>query len=198
MTETAPGSGIWTYTITGLTPGLYQQFKITPGDWSTTKPSANSWYNADASGQVTITFNTNTLSDGWLPAQFRVGVSTEPGAWSLVGNYMSEIGGADWNNADPTQTMTLLGSGVYAITQTLPAGSWQLKPTHTGTWDAIGLDGRSIDAWNAVLNLASASEVTVYVNALNGTVGIGDVDLSFLNKPFNPFRKMALWWVQAP
>lgn len=191
MTETSPGSGIWTYTITGLSPGQYQQFKITPGDWSTTAPSANSWYSADASGQVTITFNTNIVLDGWLPEQFRVGVSTEPGAWSLVGDYMNEIGGADWTNNDPTQTMTSLGNGIYAITQTLPAGNWQLKPTHTGTWDAMGLDGRSIDAWNYNLLLASETEVTVYVNAYAGTMGLGgEVDLSgLLDKAYDPNPK---------
>jgi hypothetical protein len=183
MTQTAPGSGIWTYTITGVGAGTYQQFKITPGDWSVTKPAANSWYSADASGNVTVTFNTNTVSDGWLPAQFRVGVSTEPGTWSLVGDYNG------WSNADPTQVMTSLGDGVYAITQTFAAGDWHLKPTQTGTWDAIGLDGRSIDAWNYNLVLASATEVTVYVNAFNGTMGIGDVDLSFLDKAYRPNPK---------
>lgn len=187
MTETAPGSGIWTYTIT-TGANAYEQFKITPGDWSTTAPADNSWYTADASGHVTITFNTNIVLDGWLPEQFRVGVSTEPGAWSLVGDYMDEIGGTDWTNNDPTQAMTPLGSGVYEITQTLPAGNWNLKPTHTGTWDAIGTDGRSTNAWNYWLEQASESEVTVYVNAYAGTMGIGgQVDLSgLLNKAYDP------------
>jgi len=184
MIETPPGSGIWEYTISGLTPGQRQEFKITPGDWSTTQPASNSWYNADASGQVTITFNTNVVSDGWLPAQFRVGVSTEPGTWSLVGSYN------DWNNADPSQVMTPLGRGIYAITQTFAADSYILKPTRTGTWDAIGTDGRSIDAWNYNLVLASASEVTVYVDAFNGTMGIGgEVDLSFLKQAYDPDPK---------
>ncbi len=191
MTETSPGSGIWEYTITGVGAGTYQQFKITPGDWSTTAPASNSWYSADDLGQVTITFNTNIVSDGWLPEQFRVGVSTEPGAWSLVGDYMDEIGGADWTNNDPTQAMTPLGGGIYEITQTLPAGNWQLKPTNTGSWDAIGLDGRSIDAWNYYIELSSDTEITVYVNAYAGTMGIGgEVDLSdLLNKAYDPVPK---------
>ena len=166
MTETVLGSGIWEYTITGLAADQYQQFKITPGDWSTTAPSANSWYNADAAGEVDITFNTNVVSDGWLPEQFRVGVSTEPGAWSLVGDFNG------WNNADPAQAMAPLGGGIYAITQTFAAGNYLLKPTQTGTWDAIGGDGRSIDAWNYYLELPSESEVTVSVDALGGTMKV--------------------------
>jgi hypothetical protein len=160
------GGGIWEYTITGLAAGQYQQFKITPGDWSTTQPSANSWYSADANGEVTITFNTNVVADGWLPEQFRVGVSTEPGTWSLVGDFNG------WWNADPAQLMTPQGGGVYSITQTFAAGTYLLKPTQTSSWDAIGLDGRSVDAWNYWLDLASESEVTVWVDAYAGTMKV--------------------------
>lgn len=187
MTETAPGSGIWTYTRTGLESGFWEEFKITDGSWDTSYPTGNSWYEADANGEVTITFDTNTYSDGWLPAQYRIGVSTEPGEWSLVGNYLSALGRTDWVNDDPTQTMTLLTDGVYYITQTLPAGGYDFKPTQTGTWNAIGTDGRSVDASNYTLGLASSSEVTVYVNAYDGTMGIGgEADLAFLYQAGNP------------
>ena len=183
MTETESGSGIWTYTITGLAPDQWQKFKITPGNWDTTAPAADSWYNADENGEVTITFNTNVMLDGWLPEQFRVGVSTEPGTWSLVGDFNG------WNNADPSQEMTPLGNGIYSITQTFAAGNYNLKPTWTNTWNAIGTDGRSIDAWNYYLELTSPTEVTVYVNAYTGTMGVGDVDLSLLAKAYSPDPK---------
>jgi hypothetical protein len=182
MTETAPGSGIWQHTITGLAPGQFQQFKITQGNWDSNWPPENSWYTADANGEVTVTFNANTVSDGWMPAQYRLGLDTDPGSWSLVGDFNG------WNNADPTQLMTPLGRGVYIITQTLPAGGWQLKPTVTGKWDAIGPSrGRCMDADNYFLSLASATEITVCVDAYAGTMAIGeDVDLTFLKQAFNP------------
>jgi hypothetical protein len=187
MTETAPGSGIWQYTITGLAPGQGQEFKITQGNWDSNWPEQNSWYTADANGEVTVTFNANSISDGWLPAQYRLGLSTDPGSWTLVGDYMSAIGRGNWNNADPTQLMTPLGRGIYVITQTLPAGIYNLKPTVTGTWDAIGpTRGRCKDADNSVVTLASETEVTVYVDALNGRMGFGDVDISFLFQAYNP------------
>jgi PEP-CTERM motif len=166
MTETSVGSGVWEYTITGLSADQYQQFKITDGSWGSTAPASNSWYNADASGEVEITFDTNVSSDGWLPAQNRVGVSTEPGTWSLVGNFNG------WDNADPAQAMASLGGGIYAVTQIFAAGSWDFKPVKTGSWDGVGTDGRSIDAWNYNLVLAAATEVTVSVDAFAGTMKV--------------------------
>lgn len=185
MTETAPGSGVWRHTITGLAPGEYQQFKITQGDWDSNWPEQNSWYAADANGEVTVTFNANNVSDGWWPSQYRLQVNTDPGTWSLVGDFNG------WNNADPTCVMTPVkpGSGVYAITRTFAAGLYNLKPTKTGSWDAIGpTKGRCIDADNYVLALLQASEVTICVNAYNGTMTVGeDVDLSFLYQPYDPY-----------
>ena len=166
MVETGVGTGIWEYSITGLAADQYQQFKITPGDWSTTAPSSNSWYNADGSGNVDITFDTNLYGDGWLPAQNRVGVSTEPGSWSLVGDFNG------WNNNDAAQLMTDMGGGIYSITQTFAAGDYNLKPVKTASWDGVGTDGRSIDAWNYWLSLPSASDVTVSVDAFNGTMKV--------------------------
>ena len=160
------GGGLWSYTISGVGAGTYQQFKITDGTWGSTAPSSNSWYSADASGEVTITFNTNIVLDGWVTEQFRVGVSTEPGSWSLVGDFNG------WNNADAAQAMADLGGGIYAITQTFVAGDYLLKPVKTGSWDGIGTDGRSIDAWNYNLSLASDSEVTVSVDAFGGVMKV--------------------------
>ena len=166
MTETYAGSGIWTYTISGLEAGLWQEFKITQGDWDLTVPTANSWYATDENGEVTITFNTNIVSDGWIKEQYRISVSTEPGTWSLVGDFNG------WNNADASQLMTSLGNGIYAITQTWAAGDYNFKSTWTGTWNAIGTEGRSIDAWNYYLSLDTESEVTVYVDAYNNTMKV--------------------------
>ena len=176
---TSLGGGLWEYTITGVGAGTYQQFKITDGTWSVTAPASNSWYSADASGEVTITFNTNIVLDGWLPEQFRVSVSTDPGAWNLVGDFNG------WNNNDPTQAMTSLGGGIYEKTQTFGAGTYNLKPVKGGgSWDGIGTDGRSIDAQNLTIVLASPTSVTIYVDAFTGVFGTGET--ISLNKPYDP------------
>lgn len=158
--------GTYSATVSGLAAGEYQHFKVTDGTWGTAYPSADSWFSANASGEVDITFNTNTVSDGWVTEQFRVGISTEPGTWSLVGDFNG------WNNNDPAQAMADLGGGIYAITQTFDAGDWNLKPVVTGSWDGIGTEGRSMDAWNYYLSLAAASEVTVSVDAFAGIMKV--------------------------
>lgn len=166
MTETGVGTGIWEFSISGLAADQYQQFKITDGTWDENKPAANSWYYADGSGDVTVSFDTNFYADGWLSEQFRIGLSTDPGTWSLVGDHNG------WNNADPTQVMTDDGGGIYSLTQTFAAGDYNLKPVVTGSWDGIGTEARSIDAWNYWLSLPSASEVTVSVDAFSGTMKV--------------------------
>ena len=183
MVETASGSGIWTFTVTGQSPNTRQEFKVTDGSgtWDSAYPSANSWYYTDSSDEVTITFNTNIVSDGWLPEQYRLGTSTDPETWTLVGDF------ASWDNAAAAQAMTSLGDGIYTYSQTISAGTYGWKTTVTGSWDAIGTDNRSVNAGNVNLTLATESVVDFYVDALTGTVGIGDdIDLSFLSKPYAP------------
>ena len=66
MTQTAPGSGVWVETFTGLGASARHEFKITDGTWNNAWPgSGNSWLYADGSGNVTITYNANTCADGW-------------------------------------------------------------------------------------------------------------------------------------
>ncbi len=176
MTETALGSDIWVASFTGLVANERYEFKITDGTWDNSVPGANSWCFADGSGNITITYDGNTYEDGWVIETDRIGVNVDAGSWSLVGDFN------DWNNADPTQEMTSMGGGIYAITQVFEAGAYNLKPTYTGTWDAIGPNGRSIDAANYNLSLPTRSEVTVYVDALAGTMKV--VSLSLL--PYDP------------
>jgi PEP-CTERM motif-containing protein len=169
MTETSVGSGIWEYTISGRAAGAYEEFKITDGTWGSTVPAANSWYSADGSGGVTVTFDTNAAGDGWLPDQNRISLSTEPGSgsWSIVGDFNG------WNNADPAQAMASIGGGIYSLTQIFPAGdNGSLRPVQTGSWHGVGTEGRSVDPWNYNLVLAAASEVTISVDPTNGTMKV--------------------------
>ncbi len=157
--------GTYSATVTGLTGGAREEFKVTDGTWSTTYPPANSWLYADGSGNVTISFNTNTVSDGWDIAQYRIGVNNDAGTWSVVGSLNG------WDNADAALAMTDQGGGIYKVSTTLLAGTYDWKVVNMGSWDAIGGDGRSVNASNlSVTTTLGFEDVDFYVNALNGTV----------------------------
>jgi hypothetical protein len=164
MTETVAGSGIWTVDLSNVA-GRHE-FKVTIGDWSTNYPASNSWLYGDASGSVTVTFNTNIVSDGWDPAQYRIGLST-PLSWTIAGGFQG------WDNANPATAMTPMGGGLYMFSTTLPAGYYEFKPVVTGTWDSLAADGRTGNTANmSVTTTAGFEVVNFYVDDLNGAVRV--------------------------
>ena len=159
------GGGIYQTTITVPTPGRHE-FKITEGDWSWNTPGANSWLYTDSSGNVTITYDSNTYSDGWSSSSGRIGVNIDPGTWTAVGDWQG------WNNANPATAMTAAGGGIYVFQYFLAApGTYQYKAVDTGSWDAIGSDARSINAYTLGFTTTDPNQpVEFFVNASNGTI----------------------------
>lgn len=155
--------GTHTVVLSGIAAGRHE-FKVTQGDWSWNYPGANSWLFADAAGNVTLSFNTNVVADGWKTEQYRIGLSTDPGAWTIAGSFQG------WNNANPATAMTALGGGLYLYSQTFTAGEYWFKPVVTGSWDSIAENGRSVGTDNMYMNLAADSIVNIYVDALGGVV----------------------------
>ena len=152
------------FIIAGDAAGERHEFKVTDGSWGWAQPgSGNSWFFADAAGNIDITFNENVVADGWVGEQYRMGLSTDPGAWSIVGSLNG------WVNNDPLWATTPQGGGIYKLTQSLMAGSYDWKAVVTGSWDAISSE-RSVNADNLNLTLAVDSDVDFYVDALTGTV----------------------------
>jgi hypothetical protein len=173
MVETAPGSGIWTATFTGLTPGNREEFKVTDGTWDNTYPGANSWLHVGPGGDITISYDTNVYADGWSPTTERLGLSHDIGTWTAVGNWQSQVGGGDWSNDNPATAMTPIGGGVYQLTATLLPGSYDWKAVVTGSWDSISWDNRSINTanWNFVTDAVNDT-VVFEVNGLAGTARV--------------------------
>ncbi len=166
MTETAPGSRIWTRSYT-LDAGSRHEFKITGGSWSLSLPSSgNAWFFTPASGTVVVTYDGNYYADGWIPARDRLPVEVDPGSWTAVGDWQG------WNNANPATAMVPQGGGIHSLTVTnLAPGNYVWKAVRTGSWDAIGGDNRSVNAENIPFTVGSTDdEVTFWVNALAGTV----------------------------
>ena len=163
------GDGLFTALVTVATSGRYE-FKIANEDWSASYPgSGNSWLETGSDGEtVIITFDTSSHADGWLPETNIIGVSTEPGAWTAVGDWQG------WDNANPATAMASQGGGVYEFASSIPSpGSYQYKAVRTGTWDAIGADGRGINASTAAFETTLTDQnVTFTVDALAGRVRV--------------------------
>jgi glycosidase len=161
------GDGIFTAQVTVATAGRYE-FKVANEDWSLSFPgSGNSWLDTTVDGElVTITFDGNTYLDGWLPETNIIGVSTEPGFWTAVGDWQG------WNNANPATAMTALGDGQYQFTTPIASpGSYQYKAVKTGSWDAIGADGRGVNAATALFETTEAGQnATFTVDATAGRI----------------------------
>lgn len=160
------GGGIWQVELTGVAGR--QEFKVTNGTWDQNWPgSGNSWFIGDGEGKVTITFNANDIQDGWRGNWGRLGTSTDPGAWTAVGDWQG------WDNASPATAMADQGGGVYKTQSTLAPGWYQWKAVVTGTWDAIGNDFRSINADTQWFEVTEANPTAVFwVNAFEGTIHV--------------------------
>jgi glycosidase len=167
--DAATGDGIYTALVTVATAGRYE-FQVASEDGSVGHPaSGNSWLETTVDGEeVTITFDTNTYDDGWEPTTDIIGVSTEPGTWTAVGDWQ------DWDTADPATTMPALGGGIYELTAAIASpGPHEYKAVRTGSWDAVGADGRSINANTATFDTVEPDQnVTFLLDALAGRVHV--------------------------
>ncbi|UCC62529.1 MAG: alpha-amylase [Anaerolineae bacterium] len=184
--DATAGDGIYTALVTVAAPGRYE-FKVATDDWSVSYPgSGNSWLDADASEVVAITFDTNIYADGWLPTTNIIGVSTEPGTWTAVGNWQG------WDNANPATAMTPLGDGEqYQLTTAIASpGTYEYKAVKTGTWDAVGADGRSVNAGTVVFGTVEpGQEATFTVDAFAGRVRVEIEPVAPRPKPDDN-----IWW----
>jgi glycosidase/fibronectin type 3 domain-containing protein len=184
--DAVAGDGIFSAQVTTATAGRHE-FKIATEDWSASFPgSGNSWLETTTADEtVTITFDTNTHADGWLPETNIIGVSIEPGTWTAVGDWQG------WDNANPATAMTALGGGVYGlITSIASPGTYQYKAVKTGTWDAVGADERGVNASTATFETTVADQnVTFAVEALGGRVSVEVAEV-----PSVPGHDDDIWW----
>ncbi|MBN1581463.1 MAG: hypothetical protein JXA89_12240, partial [Anaerolineae bacterium] len=179
------GDGIYTAQVSVPTAGRHE-FKVASEDWTSAYPASNSWLETAADGEiVTITFDTAVHSDGWLPETNAIGVSTEPGAWTAAGDWQG------WDNANPATAMVALGGGVYALSTAIAnPGIYQYKAVKSGSWDAVGADGRNINAATLTFETTVVDQnVTLSVDALAGRV-LAEVEAV----PPVPALDDTVWW----
>lgn len=186
MTETPASSGIYSLAVSSIDPNALYKFKILddegspPFDWNTSTQltPTNSWFLTGSTGAATISIDTNTYDDGYLPTTNRVTSSTDatelPGVFG-VGDWMEEAGGAgDWDPGDLMFQMTEdpNASGLFSLDVTISTpGAYQWKATK-GDWDGQwGTDGRNDNATTWSFNTVEADQdVTFLVDTSLGAV----------------------------
>lgn len=181
--------GTFTRTMTGFTASERVGFKVYDDIMETWYPGSNSWLYADGAGAITVGYNTNTVSDGFLPTTSRLGLSTDGNnvGWVIAGSFGEPNGPGypDWSNTGIP--MTALGGGIYRVGLNLPMGggpSWiegnedgniyAWKAVVYGSWDSIAESGRNVNTANSFVTVSPGYEGEVfYVDAYTGVVRTG-------------------------
>jgi pullulanase-like protein/PEP-CTERM motif-containing protein len=147
------GGGLFTYTITGLTPGTDQNLKATVDDWSFNAPGSNALVPVDANGEINLRFfEATTWSDGWFTdSKPRLGW-TDPGTfgWEVIGSLNAWAGG---------DLLTDMGNGLYQGDITLAAGTYDWKFREQGSWAHNIGDDTGNSAANNSLTVANNGDV---------------------------------------
>lgn len=149
------GGGMYSYTVTGLTPGVGYEYKATVDDWSFNAPGSNAKTPADAAGEINVNFFPNNVwADGWMPdAKPRLGWQ-DPGTfdWELVGDMNGWAGGAAWYLTD-------MGNGLHVGEFALNAGTYQFKFRQQGDWAYSIGDDLGNAAANNSLTVANDGDI---------------------------------------
>ncbi len=145
------------------------------GDWgSTIYPFGFQWLTLDANGDNTLILDTNTYADGWMPETNRVKVAYEPATfWTAIGDWQSQIGGYDWDNANPNTAMTHEVDGIYYLDAALAPGDYEYQAVVTGTWDGIGTNSRNVNTDSLPFNVpGTGGVVNMWVDVIEGTIKV--------------------------
>ncbi|MFH0794749.1 MAG: choice-of-anchor X domain-containing protein [bacterium] len=158
-------------------------------------------------------FDTNTKGDGYVPdpdgSSIKGFLYTIPSAIAssdtvrATGSFVSELGGADWNAADPAGLMhddgingdTTASDGIYTLAFTgIPIGSYEFKITFNADW---GLQISSVGFANGGGNvslpvLATTDNIKILANINTGRVKVeNDNPLANPGPPF--FATSSAW-----
>lgn len=164
LNETFAGSGKFTGTATGQTPGQGYEYKATTLDWSYNAPSSNGRVPANAAGEIAFNFfPNNSWSDGWFPnAKPRVGYEDPlQFSWEVIGSFNG------WSSG--LVTLAPQGGGLYAANAVLNAGTYQFKFRKVGDWGySIGDDFGNSAADNSVTVAANGDTIRFDLDLPNG------------------------------
>jgi hypothetical protein len=142
VTLTDQGGGLFTSTLSGLTPGTGYDVQVLRSDASSHWPGSPAKITADAAGNINLKFyqlSGASWGDGWQPDTLnRVGYQDSGQfGWEVIGAFNGWPG-----TDDPNYNLTDQGNGVYTGSFLMPtAGTYDFKFRKQGDWGtSIGND----------------------------------------------------------
>lgn len=213
--DAAAGDNLWSldYTLSGAPTGAPRfQFKAAHSGWGFSLPQNNAW-GRFVDGSVKFVLDSTQRNDGFVPdvdgSVVKGIVYTVPSpvisgdTVRATGDFLSELGGGDWNNADNAGLMNDSGTsgdltasdGVYTLVVTgIPAGSYQFKVTVNASWDLqVNTNGFAVDGGNfSFSTFATSDNIKIEFDSAKGRVRVSnDNPLANPGPPF--FATSAAW-----
>jgi len=170
-------NGVWEMT-TNLAAGTYD-YKIVESDsWVNNDwPDENQTFTLDEESEITIYANCGLVigERSWDEYVFH-----SPNPPTAVGDFLSEIGGTDWNEQTTLTQMNdegmegdeTAGDGIYTFMATLPEGNYGYKIVLNNNWE------QNTTEQNLDLNLTSDSDVYFYYNMCQNGIDTEVVSLA--------------------
>lgn len=198
--DAVAGDGIYARVFTVTNPAAGGIDKVNVLLSGNTYPSTGGYpFNSFAGAQVIVSFDTNTYSDGYLPNTKIVWVNPSkrilpgdpngPTGVHVTGDFVSDLGGSNWNPGDPLMQLfdngaggdTVAGDRIYTLTipgAIVPTMSGKQWKATGGSWDwqygspdnGFTLNGNNP---NMTLNTTAAQDLQFKVDAITGRAGYG-------------------------
>jgi uncharacterized repeat protein (TIGR01451 family) len=171
--DATSGDGTYTTQVHVTSAGEHE-FKVNDGGAEWYPTSGNAWfYAASDDYTATLTFDTNTYTDGWEPNHYIVNADDDHTDWIAVGDWQG------WDNANSATAMSAVGDHYELTTYIATASTYQFKAVITGTWNALGPDGggnsggRSVNASNVSFTTSQPEQrVTFYADPGTGRIKV--------------------------
>jgi hypothetical protein len=208
--DAVAGDGIYSrlFTISNASAGGIDKVNVLHN--GNTYPATGGYPFTSANGlQVLVSYDTNTYSDGYLPATKFVWVNASrrllpgspngPVSVNVTGDFVSLLGGSDWNPGDPltqladngTNGDAVAGDKIYTIVfpgSIVPAMSGKNWKATGGSWDwqygspdnGFTLNGNNP---NMTLNTVAGQDLVFKVDAITGRAGYGQPTLVDPTRP---------------
>ncbi len=178
-------NGLWRRTI-NLNDGTHEYKVLESDDWNGNDfPGNNQVFTLTEPGEVAFYVNCGVVVSYGMGDEY-VFHSTNPPV--VCGNFLSEIGGTDWNvqtiltqmNDNGTSGDATANDGIYSFQTQIPQGYYEYKIVLNNNWD------QNTTVPNNPLNLTSDSNVTFFYNMVENIISteisgtaIDDEEVSF-------------------